>query len=130
MSSIHSSSTPVDPAAANEITALSPAASDAKSRVGFLVQPSASDEESKLIELTPELRKKIISLSQELFPGPVTIETEFDPEFPDDGWHAVEVEAHGEFREILDRELSWHDRIWELLGKDKGMQFRLSVIPK
>ena len=120
------SSAPLDAAPSNPLTpGIAPGVPSA-GQDAALPPPNADT----LVPLTPELQSKIIALSQELFPGPVSIQTEFDPEFPDDQWHAVEVEAYGEFREILDRELLWHDKVWELLGKDIGLQFRLSVVPK
>jgi uncharacterized protein YfiM (DUF2279 family) len=99
-----------------------------------LSQPATKKEVQhngiQIVEIDQELRSKIVAMTNELFPGPVRFEIEYDPEFPDEKWHVVEVEAHGEFRDILGRELRWHDKVWDLLGKSMGMQFRLGVIPK
>jgi hypothetical protein len=74
--------------------------------------------------------QQIEAMTRSLFPGPVRIESVVDPEFPDDRRTVVEVHAHGEFREIIERELLWHDKLWEIVGKDVGLNFGLCVFPQ
>ena len=81
-------------------------------------------------DLTPENRARIEAMTVQLFPGPIRIESECDPDFPDDKWFVVEVQASGDFQSILDDELAWHDKLWELIGRPSGMTFRLCVVPK
>jgi hypothetical protein len=78
----------------------------------------------------PALQERLVAMTVALFPGPVRMETEIDPDFPEDRRFIVEVQAEGEFRDILNRELKWHDKLWELVGKSAGMQFSLCVFPK
>lgn len=74
--------------------------------------------------------ERIVAMTAQLFPGPVRIETDIDPDFPDARRLVVEVEAQGDFRDILERESRWHDNLWELIGKSAGMHFGLCVFPK
>jgi len=78
----------------------------------------------------PALHDRLVAMTTILFPCRVRIESEVDPEFPEDRRFVVEVEAEGEFRDIIERELQWHDRLWEIVGKSAGMQFSLCVFPK
>jgi len=89
-----------------------------------------NDDEIQLVEIGQELRSKIVAMTYKLFPGPIRIETDIDPEFPEDKRFVVEVEARGEFREIIERELRWHDKLWELVGKPDGLRFGICIFPK
>jgi hypothetical protein len=60
------------------------------------------------------LKDDIIRITQEFFPGPVSIELMNDPEYPDDSFHVVQAEATGDIRDIVARRLNWHRRIGEL----------------
>ena len=60
------------------------------------------------------LKDKIVRITQEFFPGEVSIEIMNDSEYPDDSFHVVEVEATGEIRDIVARRVKWHQRIGEL----------------
>ncbi len=92
--------------------------------------PNDSPQVPELSECSPELSARIIAMTHELFPGPIRVETDIDPEFPDDKRFVVEVEARGEFREIIERELRWHDKLWALVGKSVGMRFGICIFPK
>jgi hypothetical protein len=78
-----------------------------------------------LASVMPEVR----AITQELFPGPCEFTHEFDPEYPEDRYVVVNVESSGEFKEILDRECCWHDRIRQL-WPDLWDKLRLSVVPR
>ena len=72
---------------------------------------------------------EVRAITQELFPGKCEFTSEFDPEYPDDRYVVVNVEASGELKEIVDRECRWHERIrqrwpnlWDTL--------RLLVVPR
>ena len=61
-----------------------------------------------------QLKDDIVRITQELFPGEVSIEIMSDPEYPDDSFHVVLAEATGEIRDIVARRVRWHRRIGEL----------------
>ena len=60
------------------------------------------------------LKDEIVRITQEFFPGEVSIEIMNDPEYPDDSFHVVEAEATGEIRVIVAQRVKWHQRIGEL----------------
>ena len=70
--------------------------------------------------LTPWM-SAVNRITEELFPGPFSCQDEFDPEYPDETYVVVNVEATGELREVVRRQRKWHDRIRalspELFGK-------------
>jgi hypothetical protein len=72
---------------------------------------------------------EVRSIAQELFPGKCEFTTECDPEYPDDRYVVVNVEANGSPKEIVDRELVWDQRIRQLWPHlwDKLV---LSVVPR
>lgn len=65
---------------------------------------------SNLNELAPE----VVRITQELFPGRVSIREVNDPEYPLDSYAVVEAEATGTIEEIEDRRIDWHKRMSEL----------------
>jgi len=67
-------------------------------------------------------------ITQALFPGRCEFTSEFDPEYPDDRYVVVNVEAKGEPRDIVDRTCEWHARILNLSDGLHG-RLRLSVVP-
>jgi len=58
----------------------------------------------------------VMDVTREMFPGPVSAETGYDPSWPDDRWITFNVEATGTFKEIIDRELEWHRRVAPLIS--------------
>jgi hypothetical protein len=67
-------------------------------------------------------------ITQELFPGKCEFTHEFDPEYPDDRYVVVNVEARGEPKELVDRSCEWSERIRRLPGYVFG-KLRLSIMP-
>jgi hypothetical protein len=72
---------------------------------------------------------EVREITQKLFPGKCEFTSECDPEYPEDRYVVVEVEATGEPKEIIDRESVWDERIrqrwpnlWDTL--------RLLVVPR
>jgi hypothetical protein len=92
--------------------------------------PGLDSESQPSLELSAELRSRLVSMTAELFPGPIRIESDVDPEFPEVKRLVVEVEGRGELRELVQRELQWHDRMWELVGKEAGMRIGICVYPQ
>jgi hypothetical protein len=78
-----------------------------------------------LASIEPEVRR----ITHELFPGPCEFTHEFDPEYPEDRYVVVNVEATGEPKEIVDRECLWHERVWQLSEDWPVGILRLSVVP-
>jgi hypothetical protein len=70
--------------------------------------------------------EKIISVSNDLFPGSVEIENSRDPEFPEDVYIVFNVTASGATKDILAREAAWHQQVSELLP-DSRWKIRLFV---
>jgi hypothetical protein len=71
---------------------------------------------------------RIVALSQQLFPGPVSLEFTFDPENPKDEYLVFDVVAHGEYKDYRDREYEWHEEVRKIVPGSLG-EFRLSVTP-
>jgi hypothetical protein len=67
-------------------------------------------------------------ITQDLFPGKCEFTSEFDPEYPDDRYVVVNVEATGDPKEIVDRCSQWHRRIRKL-SSGLFRNLRLSVVP-
>jgi hypothetical protein len=70
----------------------------------------------------------IVKLTQQLFPGPVSIELLADPESPADAFVVLNVEASGDEKRLLERQCEWHERIAALTERDT-IAFRLSIHP-
>ncbi|HVC98613.1 MAG TPA: hypothetical protein VND64_33410 [Pirellulales bacterium] len=69
----------------------------------------------------------VIAITDELFPGPISVSTEADPEAPSQSFLVLTVEASGEVREIVQRRREWHVKAEPFLV---GWDVRLSIIPK
>jgi hypothetical protein len=68
-------------------------------------------------------------ITQELFPGKCEFTSEFDPEYPEDRYVVVNVEATGEIKEIAERGCAWDVRIRQL-SEDLFGILRLSIEPR
>jgi hypothetical protein len=69
------------------------------------------------------------AITQELFPGKCEFTNEFDPEYPQDRYVVVNVEATGDLKEIAQRGVVWHERMRQLSASLFGI-LRLSIIPR
>lgn len=85
----------------------------------------APGEEFDLLSVIDDVRR----ITQELFPGKCEFTHECDPEYPDDRYVVVNVEAKGEPKELLDRGDEWHERIRQMPGYVFG-QLCLSIVPR
>ncbi len=86
------------------------------------------DAQARSPELPPGLLDQVREITQEIFPGKWEFTSEFDPEYPEDRYVVVHVEATGDPRDIVDRCSQWHKRIQEL-SSDLFRNLRLSVVP-
>jgi hypothetical protein len=71
-----------------------------------------------------ELPVEIVQISTELFPGPLEVQLETDPEMPDDSFLVLTVHADGPVKNIVRRRREWHRRVSEMLP---GREIRLSI---
>jgi hypothetical protein len=71
---------------------------------------------------------QLMQVTQDLFPGPVNVKLMCDPEVPSDSFVVFKVESKGEPKEIVDKQLEWHQRIRVILA-DPHEELRLSIIP-
>lgn len=68
-------------------------------------------------------------ITQELFPGKCEFTSEFDPEYPEDQYVLVHVEATGSPKEIVDRSCLWDEGIRRIASELAGC-VRLFVVPR
>jgi hypothetical protein len=78
-----------------------------------------------LASVMPEVR----AITQELFPGPCEFTNEFDPEYPEDRYVVVNVEAAGDLKQIAERGCRWDERIRQL-SANLFRILRLSIVPR
>jgi hypothetical protein len=71
----------------------------------------------------------VLEVTREMFPGPVSAETGYDPEWPEDRWITFNVEATGTFKEIIDREIEWNRRIMPMVSPSLDV-VSLFVMPR
>lgn len=75
------------------------------------------DPDRGRVQTSPEIQgieDDIVRITEELFPGKVSIGIMSDPEYPAESFPVVQAEATGETREIVARRMTWHQRIREL----------------
>jgi hypothetical protein len=70
----------------------------------------------------------IRQITQEIFPGRFGFTYEHDPEYPDDQYLVVEVDATGTASEVVERSHEWHDRIRHL-SQELAQDLRLLIVP-
>ncbi len=56
----------------------------------------------------------VVRITQDLFPGTVSIQVMNDPEYPQDGFTVIEAQASGSIEQVVDRRAEWHKRITRL----------------
>jgi hypothetical protein len=64
-----------------------------------------------------------------LFPGGVSVEVLNDPESPCETFIVLNVEAHGEAKELIARQCQWHERVAASARSEAG-SYRLSIDPR
>lgn len=71
----------------------------------------------------------VLELTQQMFPGPMTAQIVADPECPHDRSIVLDVEATGEFRDIIQRECEWHRELQRIIpGHLEAVA--LSIMPR
>jgi hypothetical protein len=72
---------------------------------------------------------QLAAVSQELFPGKLTVETAVDPEIRDDVCVLFQVDASGTIEEIMALNDRWHRRLVSIAPQWSGL-FRLSIFAR
>ncbi len=85
---------------------------------------TGSDPGARLVSIVG----KIWELSEQIFPGPVSIEYAFDPEDRSHEYIVFDVTAKGEFADFRDRFFKWHEEVEKIIPNRAG-EFRLLVHP-
>jgi hypothetical protein len=70
---------------------------------------------------------QVIAVTGALFPGPVSVENDADPEVSHQPFLVVTVEASGPVKDIVRRRREWHAKAEPFLV---GLDVRLSIIPR
>ena len=70
----------------------------------------------------------VVQLTNELFPGVVSLEITCDPSEPDEKVVVLRVESRDSVKQIIQQRNTWHRRIAEIPAGFSG-QFSLSVVP-
>jgi hypothetical protein len=91
-----------------------------EARLNGAAMPESIDLPGRLADVS--------QITRELFPGKCEFTSEFDPEYPDDRYVVVSVEATGDPRNIVDRSCEWHQRVRNL-SADLERRLRLAVVP-
>lgn len=72
--------------------------------------------------------EKVRQITRDLFPGPIEIETDSDPEDPASSWWTFCVESSLEHAELRPLRAKWHEAVYQLGVRD-ATQFRLAIVP-
>ncbi len=91
--------------------------------------PSPSLERRQPANSAIEKVDEIIAFTASLFPGRVTVESSFDPEYPDAVYLVFRVALFDNslsMDEIMDREILWHQQV-EHLAPGSGPKARIVV---
>ena len=75
------------------------------------------------------IMEDVRQITQELFPGKCEFTSECDPEYPEDRYVVVNVEASGELKEIAERGCVWDERVREL-SESLFRNLRLLIAPR
>jgi hypothetical protein len=59
----------------------------------------------------PAEYQRVLSMTERLFPGPIQIRHEVDPEIPEHHYLVFEVVGNGSFDDIMARDRQWHREI-------------------
>lgn len=60
------------------------------------------------------LMADVVRITKELFPGAVSVQVMYDPEYPQQGFTVIEAQASGSIEQVVDRRAEWHKRVTTL----------------
>ena len=72
--------------------------------------PAARDAPGNLSRLMAD----VVRVTQEIFPGDVSIRAMHDPDHPQEHFTVIEAQADGAIEEVVDRRIEWHRRVIRL----------------
>ena len=76
------------------------------------LEPNRSDREMPAD--VSSLLADVTRVTQELFPGYVSVHVMSDPEYPQDRFTVIEAQASGNVLDVVDRRAEWHRRVARL----------------
>jgi hypothetical protein len=76
------------------------------------LEPNRSDREMPAD--VSRLLADVVRVTQELFPGQVSVHVMTDPEYPQDRFTVIEAQASGNVVDVVDRRAEWHRRVARL----------------
>lgn len=68
----------------------------------------------------------VFRITKEIFGFEPTTEVMFDPEDPDWSWTVINVHSRGEPKELVQRQIQWHQ---QLAALDRNHSLRISIHP-
>jgi hypothetical protein len=71
------------------------------------------------------LMAEVMRVTQELFPGHVTVQVMTDPEYPQDRFTVIEAQASGDIADVVDRRAEWHRRVARLSPSCSALRLTL-----
>lgn len=77
----------------------------------------------------PQSLPRVIQLTEQWFPGRVSIEVFSDPESPSETFFVLNVEARDNAKGLIERQCQWHERVAALAIAEAG-SYRLSIDPQ
>lgn len=92
-------------------------------------QASSAASEPQTPNDAPHTFGHIVQLTEQLFPGAVSVELLTDPESSAETFIVLNVEAHGDPQELIGRQCQWHERVAALASAQANC-YRLSIDPR
>lgn len=90
-------------------------------------QASSAASELRTPDDAPLSLAQVVQLTEQLFPGAVSVELLTDPESPSETFIVLNVEAHGDAQELIERQCQWHLEVAHLT-QSRGA-FCISINP-
>lgn len=93
------------------------------------LQALSAPEELRAPDSASHTLAQVVQLTEQLFPGAVSVELLTDLESPAETFIVLNVEARGEAQELIDRQCAWHERV-AALASAAASSYRLSIDPQ
>ena len=90
---------------------------------------SSAAREVRIPDHAPQTLSQVVQLTEQLFPGRVTVELLSDPESPSETFFVLNVEAQGNAKWLIERQCQWHERVAALTDAEAS-SYRLSIDPQ
>ncbi len=89
--------------------------------------PSIVEQDELQISTSPDLTE-ILRMSQEFFPGRISVEVMSDPDALGEPWTVLNIESDDAPQEIIKTQCEWHERLARQFP-DAVSTVRLSIYP-